>query len=189
MVKIIAFNGPPNSGKDTGAEYLKRAFNANVLTLAKPVYEMVSRIYGVPINDLYEHKSKTHPLLGEKTTREVMTFWGEQTKYLHGQDIWINKTINDMRKRFSLPFYVISDLGFQVELDRLVDEFGAENIFINFLYRKDCSFVDDSRNYITPYRYGRTLDREIAHARIENNGTIAEYETKLKNVVEEWLNK
>ncbi|BAV80868.1 ATP-binding protein [Vibrio phage RYC] len=64
-----------------------------------------------------------------------------------------------------IDYVFVSDSGFPQELQGVVDKFGHDVITVIRLYREDCSFDNDSRDYLQPEMF----DYRIKFIDIENN--------------------
>ncbi len=206
--KIICLNGPPDSGRKEGADYLEKEFELNVIAIADPIYRLVSDIYRISRQDLIVHEDVPHEKLHGKTGREALTYWGETIKPFHGHSFWINRAIDDIKTMAKLDHrhFLISDLGFSVELDRLTAEFGGENLLViqNYPKKEDWhpesdgggivkafrdggSFPNDPRGYVAPWREAWSGKARSTAIGVYREGTTGEYESRLKRVVGDWL--
>ena len=179
--KIVLLNGPPRSGKDTVSnllfEYFKKeSVKVEQCKFAQPIKDFVRQFYfrgDQYLFDWYDNieKDTAFPVLYGKTCREIQIAFAETfLKQLHGQEIFGHLAI----KRLSMSdndIFIFSDCGFIEECIPLLDSFKKENIYLIKLYRENCSFSNDSRNYIKDDCFScSNLDF------IYNNGTLKDLE-------------
>lgn len=160
--RIIVFNGPPGSGKDTAANIARVAlYNENLhvtaLKMSDPIKEAVHRLYGLFFEPKYYDNHKdglkdvVHPLLFGLTPRQmyiklsdmIIAEWGDA----HIGDITANKLHNNKN-----PVAIFSDSGIIGEWHSIIKWIGAENVlWIELMTTKNgkqLTFEGDSRNYI-----------------------------------------
>jgi hypothetical protein len=148
MKKVICFNAPPNSGKDTGAKYLQEVYGGEILSIAAPIKRLVSEVYRVSVPKLEKNKNNPLSELLGCTPRECYIHFGETIKKLHGDNYWVDFAVNHIgMSRNNL--FIIPDLGFRNELLQLVKAFGIENVLVVKLSRPECDFEKDSRSYVS----------------------------------------
>lgn len=191
MKKIICFSAPPGSGKDLAADYLHRELSIQKYSIAYPIKQLVSNIYGCSIKYLEENKDKSLPELMEATPRDCFKGYGQLLKKLHGEDIWIKETIGNILCNNGNVFS-ISDIGFKNELQRIVEIFGVENVFLIYIHRSGYGFDKDSRNYVPANlrcldSVGTKVDYRIKYVWIFNDSTVAEFLQKVKDEVVKFL--
>lgn len=173
MINIILINGPPTSGKDHFYKYLDLCYsnlNLKHLKFAQPIRDFIKATYGLSDWEINEYKDKIHKSIG-KTVREVMIEFSENfIKRFHGKEFFADrcaeKAFHLTDNSEDLNTIVITDCGFQYEVDRFINKFTEiylhENQYLNIpedfstqyvkfylvkLYgRKD--FSNDSREYI-----------------------------------------
>lgn len=162
--KIICFNGPPNSGKDLSAAILKvelihKGFKVypKILKFAYPLKKFITDFYFDGDENLFngldssEEKEKPSRLLYGASSRQVQIEFAENfLKKLHGNDIFACIARDTIIKNEQYEIFIISDLGFDIELDTLAEEFGLDNIYLIRVFRKNCDFNNDSRKYLNP---------------------------------------
>jgi hypothetical protein len=184
-VKIICFNGAPGSGKSTGVDYLEKAFHLSAVLIASPIKRLVATIYKFPtIASLDEEKDTPHPQLYGKTPRKCYIAHGEMMKSFHRESFWIDQAIANIKTMEQLnpfPVYAIPDVGFQIEIDRLIELFGVKNILLIYIEREGCNYENDSRSKVF-------APDKLATARIYNDRTIKDYQRNLHIIIEDWLN-
>ena len=164
--KIIMFNGPPNSGKDTLADELVKILGPKALrsSFALSLKDLVATALFVTVEDVERHKDEAMNVaaggdsmailaLDDVTFRDALIYFSEGfMKPLFGHNIW-GKTLSlalklHMEEQPDTEFCVISDLGFEDELQTFIDDYGAENVLVVRVSRHDTSFENDSRHYV-----------------------------------------
>ena len=181
MKKIVCFNAPPESGKDTGALFLQKTFGGEIYSIASPIKKIVADIYKVPISKLEKNKNQSLPELLSCTPRECYIQYGEAIKQLHGDNYWIDFTIERIKNSQENLFF-ITDLGFQKELNQLVKTFEIENVLLLKLFRQGCTFDNDSRYYVNnllEFNIAKGKNCFVNCLEIQNNGTLKEYHQQL----------
>ena len=200
--RVILLNGPPECGKDTAAAMLKQSFGqyAHIEKFARPVKEGCHGLFGI-VDDkgrVLRHDAfelvKNEPnaeFLGLSPRQAYIWYSEVVMKPKFGQSIFGNMAVANMRRWLSNfqqdvkkgillnvpPVFLISDSGFAVETDPVVEEFGACNVLLIRLYRDGKTFAADSRSYIDP--------PSIKKVDVVNCGTSA-FKMKLIEVVENW---
>jgi hypothetical protein len=189
-MKVIFFNGPPRSGKDTAAklmeaqlieqghfprrfkfaEALKNAAHAMVgLDVAPDHFEAVKDFPDtrLPVGAHGHHLSP----------RELYILVSEQmVKPAFGNAHWGKVLLNSiqdttMRKATHI---LITDSGFVEETLPLVEAFGLDNCTHITMYREGCSFKNDSRSYWIS-------DMKVLP--ILNNGSLSELDEVIKEYI------
>lgn len=160
--KIVIFNGPPRSGKDTFADMLEEhydvynngffvyrdSFKDELIRLVLNYYEIDKREW----NDRYEH-SKEEPWdkLGGLSQREALIDMSEvKIKPLLGKDYFGKAAAQGLilYEDEDNNVGVFSDGGFEEEIHPIIDKVGIENVLIFRLHRPDHDFTGDSRGYL-----------------------------------------
>lgn len=151
--KVIIINAPPRSGKDYLGEALtQRLSNAVVVKFAEYLKEATHRLYGF-VNrksDYYEDmKDVPNRDFFGLTPREAYIAVSEQYfKPVHSTDFF-GRILARKILYSSYQTHIVTDGGFVDEVLPLVEKIGANNVLIIHLHRKDTSFKEDSRQYIT----------------------------------------
>lgn len=180
---IFLFNGPPGSGKDTGGMIMCRLVNqagyiGRFLKFADPLKNAVHAICGLHVAADYFEKKKEQQsewLFG-KTPREAYISASEDwAKKFWGGDFFSNVMIKRIMSESSGDKYiVITNCGFQTEVDHLVSVFGNDRVSVIQLERSGCNYSKDSRQPVV----GLTT-----HC-VQNNGTLKDLEEKLTNILQ-----
>lgn len=172
-MKIVLFNGPPRSGKDTAANMLAQYLNgipgvtAIRYSFARPLKETTHALYGMSHleYDTFEYSKdmissdffgltprEAYIKVSEKMIKPVLgnTHWGKV--FVN----WANQLDDDK------TVFIISDCGFQEEIEPIKDISGPMNMFMVKMSREGYDFSKDSRSYIN--------DPSIPSMEITNNG-------------------
>lgn len=192
-MKLILLNGPPRSGKDTAAsilyDYIGNCEDSETFWLPtkEKLSEPIKRAFcGLLELDLEADgnlpepyntdKEKVIPLLGVSARQWQIDFSEKFMKPLYGNDIFARllwQSIDECEATKDSDeewFYIVSDCGFQIEVDTLLHNCAPEDVLLIRLERAGCSFEDDSREYVT-------ATSPVARAAIHNNGTLKDLET------------
>lgn len=160
---VVGFNGPPKSGKDTIAKLLQLRLSSEASRfilidhLARPMREMAMALLGLKGWDQYtDYKDVPNPLLTRKqdesikleTMRELMIAISEEfIKPRYGRDFWARAMWPSHKAYHDYPNFIllVPDIGFKEEVLFLMNQ--ADYRQVN-LYREDCDFSNDSRDYV-----------------------------------------
>lgn len=177
--RVILFNGPPGSGKDTAARYLRERFESNgieaeLLKFAGPLKDAVHRMWGlnVPADHFEARKDVPCEELGGKIPRqEYIDFSEKYAKPRYGQNHWARAGINAVRHS-PARVAIFSDCGFQPEVNAMAQAFSVDNVYLFHISRLGATFAakNDSRSYCE--FVGHTPD-------IKNDGTYSELEEEM----------
>ncbi len=184
-MKIILVNGPPRCGKDTVGGIIVKGrvvgWEARTDKFARIIKERTHALYGLINSDTlcpqpydYYETCKDRPntyFLG-LSPREAYIEVSEFMKQTHGHDIWGKLLLEDLLRRDQPDVLVITDSGFQPEVEVLIRQWGAENFTLLRLHREGCDFSNDSRNYVT-LKGVRTVE-------IENNDDLSHLAIKVQ---------
>lgn len=187
--KIVLFNGPPRCGKDTATDIAISILGhtkAGRYRFAAPLKDAVHALFGMAgIMVEYFDGAKEAPqdsLFG-MTPRDAYIWLSEEVaKPKFGSDFFARISVTSINRVFGKGPYgeyasvVVSDCGFQSEIDTLSNAFGAENIILVRLHRVGRSFAGDSRSYI---EHSNSID-------LENDGTMGELRDRLTKILEEF---
>lgn len=185
MGKIIAFNGPPRSGKNSVAagliaEFEKSGSDTTILqlALAEPLRKAAGILLGIDVSTDAEYEQmKDVKIQRALTLRETMIAIGEQIiKPKLGPNWFVALSLAKAVPVIKAGgVVVITDLGFQDEADELEAAaviLGCELRIIR-VFREGHDFRNDSREYIMAHRM---FD-------CHNNGTIEEAVSAVKSWV------
>lgn len=181
---IVAFNGPPRSGKDTMAEML-----ANHMDQQQVVTMVVPESLSLPLREIaYAMTGWVGPTDGENYERFKVTNFNQ---FANCSDIAINgrQLMIDVSEDFLKPKYgieimaqlliarnrhvepavlLIRDSGFQIEVDPLVRWVGEDNLYVAQVHRPGTSFAGDSREWVEHTRMSSYInDQDLDHLATE----------------------
>lgn len=154
--KLILFNGPRHSGKDTAAIYCQKQFNAYHFKLSGPIKAAIKSMFELKdetVGLLEEVKTQPVPVLFDKSYVDCQISFSEDwAKQLFGDYVFGNLAARHVNK-YMLQFpdqelYVCSDSGFAAEAIPLIRLFGAKNCLLVKIHRPGKTFEGDSRSYI-----------------------------------------
>jgi hypothetical protein len=149
--KIVFFNGPPRSGKDTIVnELLKKYDSTENIKFSNPLKTALPVFFGLSKEqiDVLENEKEVYKdyLLG-KTWRDAQISLSEEwAKKVFGSRVFGNITKNII-KNSSSQLFLISDSGFQEEAGSLVEHFGKDSCLLIRIKRDGTNFNNDSRSY------------------------------------------
>lgn len=135
-LKLIGLHGQAGCGKDTVAEFLCETQQFRQISLAQPIRNGISTMFGLPMEYLTDRKLKDEPidLLCGHTPRHVMqtlgTEWGRNHICL---DVWLKIAQREIDYQASLAAannlflngIVVSDIRFEGEAKWLRDQGGT----------------------------------------------------------------
>jgi len=164
--RIILFNGPPESGKDTLALELAQGLNMPV-ALAKmsfPLKRAAASLYDVDLDEFNQmsKNQSSEKLLGQTPRQVQISLSEDYMKPKHGDAVFgriMVSTVNNLieectQNSIDVGYVAVSDCGFYEELRPLVDAFGPESFLLLRLHRKGKDFGSDSRSYVDPSDLG-----------------------------------
>ena len=186
---IVAFNGPPQCGKDTLAKMLaeildeKTVLPVKIEQLSYPLrriaYQMVGWNYADSVVP-YEEFKKMHFEEFNCSGRQLMIDVSEHfLKPRYGRVVMTNMLLN--RNLGFDGIMILSDCGFQLESERLATEVGKDHLLVAQVLREGCSFTGDSREWVRNYGGPDEF--------IENNGTLEDLHTEARRIYGRMVNQ
>lgn len=180
--KLVLLNGAPRSGKDTGADYLVRAYDAVAFKFSGPIKAAIKAAFDLSDEQVaYLESVKDEPddLLFGHSYRDVQISFSERyMKIVFGQEVFGHLAVRKIGNlRGSL--LVCSDSGFACEAGPVLDAIGRENTLLIRVHRPGKTFAVDSRSPIE-------LDGVIT-IDIHNDSTLPDYYSRLRRVVADFL--
>ena len=180
--KLILFNGPRHSGKDTAALHVAEILNAYHFKFSAPIKAAIKIAFNLSSQDVdYLESIKTQPtpiLFGKSYVEAQISFSEEWAKPSFGQDVFGEWAVNAIRnvqakayiRKYDL--FVSSDSGFACEAWPVIENlFGVENTLLVRVYRQGKNFDGDSRSYIEL--------PGVETVEIENNNSISDYHKRV----------
>lgn len=185
--KLILFNGPRHSGKDTAALHVAEILNAYHFKFSAPIKAAIKTAFNLSSQDVdYLESIKTQPtpiLFGKSYVEAQISFSEEWAKPSFGQDVfgrWAVNAIRDVQAKAYIRKYdlfVSSDSGFACEAWPVIENlFGVENTLLVRVYRQGKTFDGDSRSYIEL--------PGVETVEIENNDSISDYHKRVISLVQ-----
>jgi hypothetical protein len=164
MTKIIFFNGPPGSGKDTAVE----ALGLTRSSFADDLKDRFDRAFGITERPEGADKDLPLPFPFEGVTyrQGLIAFSEKLMKPLFGEDIFgkllLTEIIDyeallEIESGENVLLIGISDSGFAPEGRVLTEHYGKENCCVVQLWREGKDFSKDSRGYINHKHLGAAL--------------------------------
>lgn len=185
-VRVVGLSGPPRSGKDTIcdalAEHITTRYRIAVdrVSLATPMRKVVYTLLGMDFDPVHYHDCKDEPqemFAGTSIRQAMIDISEEYVKPKYGQNFWARSAIQAANP--AAHILIVSDMGFDIEVETFETIFGVENCAWINLYREGTNFSKDSRSHVgSP---GRTLS-------LYNNGTVDEAVQKLAFHLFDWHN-
>lgn len=179
---LILLNGPPRSGKDEGAAYLYKKYNAHWFRMSQPIKDALRAMFNMTEAQYKECEAKKDTrmeFLFDLSFREAQIAFSEVfAKEVFGITVFGKLAARRVAQSVSKMF-VCSDSGFQQEAHPFIQLVGAKNVLVIRLHRTGCDFSQDSRSYIN-------IDG-ATNIDLDNNASLARYHENLDGVVHGWL--
>lgn len=193
-MNFLLFNGPPRSGKDTAAlaawDYLTETPRWNKYS---PVWEKFSfpnkRAFAGQMNgfidnwgnveDYEDKKGEDIPILGVSYRQWQIDYSEKFMKPMYGEDIFgrlLLKRCLDFTTKPNTPIFIVSDCGFQVEVEAL----RGHNVCLFSMLRHGTSFEGDSRQWVEPLT-------DWYHYEIKNDYSLGDLATEIRTKTQMWL--
>lgn len=194
-IKAILFNGPSGIGKDEGYHALAALPGLNPIwrPFATLLKHMTCRFFDTPYAwySYEKRKDVTSKEFNGLTPRQAYIWMSEEVvKPKFGKYYWAEKAVeyyfdqiykngSNLKSAHTSPF-IVTDLGFQHELEPIFKKFKSQNVLIIRVHRNGCDFKNDSREYIRKNKTLRIVD-------INNNKTLAVYKQAVIDVARTFL--
>ena len=195
MTKVVIFNCPPRSGKDSVADYITGTFNGfDVACFKDKLFSIAMEVsnMGAEFLKYYEEeKEKPWPELGNMTPRNFLIKISEEwIKPIFGKRYFGEALVRDILDSEdlykdlgrSIDYYLVTDGGFKEEIEPLIESFGKENVLILQWDREGCTFDNDSRTYIKDYP-------EITLRIPSNNGNLSRFAMDVEKIIFNHFNR
>lgn len=185
--RVIFFNGPPRVGKDTAAKYARLYLRdvgllCSSIKVSTPLKKAVHAMFGLDVGVDHFEDRKDKPceeMFGAVPVEEYIELSEKYLKPRFGPDFFAKTAVNQIH--IAPGVVIVSDCGFQAEVDAVIAEFGAKNVVVIQLHRPGTSFDNrgngkpDSRHYVNP--------RDAVLYGIQNDSTLEEYEERVYNTL------
>lgn len=200
-MKIILLNGPSQSGKDTTKniifEYLLTENIASDFVLCHDKFSAPIKLAFAAMMEAdigedeftvegYENdKEKVIPLLGVSYRRWQIDFSEKFMKPLYGQNVFGRMLISRLTEDYITDedgewVFVISDCGFQIEIEEVLKAFKPEQVMLIRLHREGKTYEGDSREEVfLPNTYPYQHD-------VANNGTLDDLANWLRPILQQF---
>lgn len=144
--RVVLFNGPPRSGKDTAAASIP---DATLVRFAGALKCATHAAFGLPIDlDTEAVKDVAQDVFGGMSPRQAYIAMSEQAvRPVFGLNHW-GSVLAARVVRSSARLFVIPDSGFASENPPLLEAVGADNVLLIRVHRQGKTFEGDSRSYI-----------------------------------------
>jgi len=183
MRTLVLVNGPPGCGKDTFAAMVAAKLpRTRVDKFATYLKELTHRVFelSVPSNAFEGIKDTPNARFWGVTPRQAYIALSEKfIKPLLGEDFFGRYVSQKFRMDRGSETFVISDSGFPEEAAALIEDFGLEHSVLVRMYRKGCSFKNDSRFYWPAPAGLRVME-------VKNDGSLADLTKTVSEFLEEW---
>lgn len=200
---FVIFNGPPNSGKDHAAEFVKANFGFKHVSFKTQLYFDVKEVFSLnkaEFADFMLHyndrsvKEKPVEYLNGMSRRQAMIHASEDVmKKCHGLGYYGSKIVEQLKEGYD---YCASDGGFTEEVEEIVDRYYYGKVAIVQIFRRGCDHRNDSRRYIAgnvKSQRGQQFDIsdqlwttesvDVDVHQIFNGGTIEEFEKSISQAI------
>lgn len=185
-IHIWLICGYAGSGKTHAANYLKSLLNPAttfVTAFADAVKDDVATMYTLPrtLFDTQEGKAslvKTPD--GQRKARDLLIDYSLAMKQAYGEAVWAEEVVRRIRsivERRHIEHIIIHDLRFTAEVDTMYNEFDSVQDFVLHTIR-----VVRPSVLSLPIPSEHDLDSFDADICLENNGTVEELHSKIKEL-------
>jgi len=184
MTIIILLNGPPRSGKDTAAEFIRSFLpNATEYKLSKPLKMGVQAIFDIPpsvVRSLEDIKDTKAAQLHGVSYRNAQIDLFYHLKGIYGDTILTDLAIQQINKNIISKYVIISDCGRQVEAEEFISHYNKDSVGLIRLKRDGCNFNEDSREYIMEKKFPKYF------AEINNEHDLGLFKQQVRRVLVKW---
>lgn len=192
-MKVVLFNGPPRSGKDTLAWMLATKleqqhvnipvrFESISFPLRQIAYATVGYVGDLDGEDYESFKLMEFPELGVNGRQLMISVSEDWLKKKFGFEVMAKMLMARQAYQMFDGLMMIRDSGFQCEVDPLIRRYGAENIYLVRVHREGCDFSNDSREWTHLPKSGNCMD-------VYNDGTLADLQTEAGRIYGRLVNQ
>jgi hypothetical protein len=154
--KLILFNGPRHSGKDTAALRCVETFDAYHFKMSGPTKAAIKAAFELHEDEVeYLESIKTLDsslLFGNSYVNTQISFSEDWAKSFFGTEVFGWLAERHLRKAIEKypdqGLFVCSDSGFECEAIPVIKIFGRKNVLLVRIFRDGKTFDGDSRSYI-----------------------------------------
>lgn len=192
--KVIIFNAPPQSGKDTCAEYCCQFLPSVHNRFKDFLMVMAARILKIPFKtflEFYDSEKDIEDKIrcinfypSHEFINENMQSYSVREFMIHLSEYVMKPIFGNMffgleagKKLSNDKWNIFSDGGFPEEIKGLLEYTCKENIIVVKIQRDGCSFENDSRGWIDESLVGETIV-------IPNNDSLEELFLRLDYLIE-----
>ena len=149
LPKIVLLSGPPRSGKDTVGDILRDRYQRE--KFSGPMKKALPALLDRPFAALEAKKEESLIGLNLPSFRQLQIDLSEKwAKPLYGENIFARLLVDRIGKKvLSGHRFVITDCGFQVEVDFRLEALGPKNCLVINLDAPGCSYAGDSRKPVS----------------------------------------
>lgn len=199
MNTIICLTGLSSCGKSYMTEHYFKPRGYQVLSLAKPIYEILSLISQKKISHL--HLTKKHPdkLAFEKDTRELLCAIGQGLREYISKDIWVDLCVKEIQfflattlRTYYCNKFVIDDIRDVGEYNKIRETFPRTKLIYvykegNNPYLSSDSLVQERESHYEELKKCADLvfDNTIPRKNIHN--PVDFYNNTLDVEIQKWL--
>lgn len=177
---IISLSYKKRVGKDTffgiAKSHLSSQYNVQRIAFADA---LKNEIYDTFLNSCNIERSDLDDAELKLLLRPLMQSWGTVRRELCGKDYWVNRALVGLEDKPN-NIYIITDCRYFNEL-QYINEFD-NSVSINIV--RDTGMQDDHISETELDVHTHEFDYTI-----DNNGTLEEYETAVKSLLDEILKK
>lgn len=183
MKKVILFNGPKLSGKDSACRYILEHVvpSANHLEFKGKLFELVYCIYSITPEqwaEMYTRENKEKPyecLYGLSPRQALIKVSEEVIKPNYHHEYFGDELVKKLKGGLN----IVSDSGFVQEAQSIINDVGVDNVMVVRIYRPGFTFEGDSRNYLPPEALPG-----VTFADLHNDQTEQDFYDKVERVVD-----
>lgn len=187
-MQIILLNGPPGCGKDAAATQIWSSFDYTQMKFAGALKAATHTLFGLdPDISAYEDvKDKPLNDFMGYTPRDAYIRMSEDFVKKYYDKRFFGYVLAKQIERQKSSRIVISDSGFMLEAQGLMERFPDADYLLIRVEREGHDFIGDSRSY-WPWQdmKGVNLDQFSTQA-WENNGDLSAWQRKMIKVVDDW---
>lgn len=149
---VVLLNAPPGAGKDWMADILCKDYGFQKLKMTTPMDRALQTLLGMTDAEYHFYrevwKDEPDARFNGRTFRQVLIDFSENfCKPNFGEDFFGGRGAMHVLK--NPGHYVVSDSGFQTEVDTFIRDVGPEKCLLVRLEAEGCTFDGDSRGPVT----------------------------------------